>query len=168
LSLRFAGVCYRAIDPRWQMLPASGDGAAIRGARFNPKGVPTLYLSTSANGAITEATQGFAHKFHPLTLCSFDVDCADIIDLSTEAARAEAGVALGDMACAWMNDISEGRKPSSWSVHARFSKSAAGVLAPSFAHGAAAGNTNLALWRWGAELPRRVEVFDPEERLRKR
>jgi RES domain-containing protein len=149
------------------MLPTSGDGAAIRGARFNPKGVPTLYLSTSANGAITEATQGFAHKFHPLTLCSFDVDCDDIIDLTTEAARAAAGVALEDLACAWMNDISEGRKPASWGVHARFGKSAAGILAPSFAHGAAAGNTNLALWKWGAELPHRVEVFDPDGRLRK-
>jgi RES domain-containing protein len=159
------GVCYRAIDPRWQMLPTSGDGAAIRGARFNPKGAPTLYLSTSANGAITEATQGFAHKFHPLTLCSFDVDCANIIDLSTDSARAEAGVALEDMACAWMNDISSGRKPASWSVHARFGKSAAGVLVPSFAHGAAAGNTNLALWKWGAQLPYHVTIHDPEQRL---
>jgi RES domain-containing protein len=167
LSFRFAGICYRAIDPRWQMLPTSGDGPAIRGARFNPKGVPALYLSTSANGAIAEATQGFAHRFHPLTLCSFDADCAGIIDLSTDAARAGAGVALEDMACAWMDEISSGRKPASWSVHARFGKEAAGVLAPSFAHGAAAGNTNLALWKWGAELPHRVEVIDPEERLRK-
>jgi RES domain-containing protein len=165
LSFRFTGVCYRAIDPRWQMLPTSGDGAAIRGARFNPKGVPTLYLSTSANGAIAEATQGFAHKFHPLTLCSYEVDCTDIIDLSTEAARAEAGVALEDMACGWMDDISNGRKPASWGVHARFSKQAAGILVPSFASKAAEGTTNLVLWKWGAEPLRRVEVFDPQGRL---
>jgi RES domain-containing protein len=165
--LRFTGVCCRAIDPRWQMHPTSGDGAAIRGARYNPKGVPTLYLSTSANGAITEATQGFAHKFHPLTLCSYDVDCAGIIDLSTHAARAEAGVALDDMACAWMDDISSNKKPASWSLHARFAKSAAGLLVPSFAHGAAAGATNMALWRWGPDLPRRVMVFDPQERLKR-
>ena len=99
------------------MLPTSGDGAVIRGARFNPKGVPALHLSSSANGAFAEATQGFAHKFHPLTLCSFDVDCADIIDLSTDAARTAAGVALADMACAWMEDISSGRKPASWAVY---------------------------------------------------
>ena len=147
------------------MLPTSGDGAAIRGARFNPKGVPTLYLSTSANGAIAEATQGFAHKFHPLTLCSYEVDCADIIDLSTEAARANAGVAMEDMACAWMEEISNGRKPASWGVHARLSREAAGVLVPSFANKAAAGTANLVLWRWGTELPHRVEVFDPDGRL---
>jgi RES domain-containing protein len=69
------------------MHPASGGGAAIRGAHFNPKDMPALYLSTSANGAIAEATQGFAHKFHPLTLCSFEVDCAGIVDLSTDTAR---------------------------------------------------------------------------------
>ncbi len=147
------------------MLPTSGDGAAVRGARFNPKGVPALYLSTSANGAIAEATQGFAHRFHPLTLCSYNVDCADIIDLSTEAARAEAGVALDDMACAWMEDISSGRKPASWGVHARWSREAAGILVPSFANKAAAGTANLVLWDWGAELPHRVAVFDPDARL---
>jgi RES domain-containing protein len=167
MSLRFIAVCYRAIDPRWQMHPTSGDGAAIRGARFNPKGVPTLYLSTSANGAITEATQGFAHKFHPLTLCSYDVDCASIIDLSTDAARAEAGVALEDMACGWMDDISSNKKPASWALHARFAKAASGLLVPSFAHGAAAGTTSLTLWRWGPDLPRRVMVFDPQERLKR-
>ena len=165
MSFRFVGVCYRAVDPRWQMYPTSGDGAAIRGASFNPKGVPALYLSTSANGAIAEATQGFAHKFHPLTLCSYDVDCADIIDLTTDAARVEVRVALEDMACAWMNDISSGRKPASWSLYSRFGKEAAGVLVPSFANKVAEGTANLVLWDWGAELPRRVAVFDPEGRL---
>jgi RES domain-containing protein len=166
--VRFEGVCYRAIDPRWAMHPTSGEGAAIRGARFNPKGVPTLYLSTSAIGAIAEATQGFAHKFHPLTLCSYEVDCADIVDLSTDTARAAVEVSLEDMACAWMDDISSNRKPASWALHARFGKTAAGLLVPSFAHGAAPVTINLALWHWGPGLPRRVAVFDPQDRLKGR
>jgi len=38
----FAGSrCYRAHDPRWSFKPLSGDGGAIRGARFNPKSMPT-------------------------------------------------------------------------------------------------------------------------------
>ncbi len=32
LCLRFTGTCYRAHDPRWAFKPASGDGAAIKGA----------------------------------------------------------------------------------------------------------------------------------------
>lgn len=168
LSFRFTGVCYRAINPRWSMAPTSGDGAAIRGARFNPKGVPALYLSTSANGAVAEATQGFAHKFHPLILCSYDVDCTDIIDLTTDEARKAADVMLDDMACAWMEEISNNRKPASWGVHARFGKEAAGILVPSFANRVTAGTTNLVLWDWGPDSPRKVEVFDPEMRLAKR
>ncbi|TJV36829.1 MAG: hypothetical protein E5Y18_13750, partial [Mesorhizobium sp.] len=42
--MRFVGTCYRAHDPRWAFKPTSGDGASSRGARFNPKGVPALYL----------------------------------------------------------------------------------------------------------------------------
>lgn len=150
------------------MLPTSGDGAAIRGARFNPKGVPALYLSTSANGAVAEATQGFAHKFHPLTLCSYDVDCTDIVDLSTDTARKDAGVSLDDMACAWMEEISNNRKPASWGLYALFKPEAAGILVPSFANRVTVGTTNLVLWDWGEDLPHRAEVFDPDGRLPKR
>jgi uncharacterized membrane protein YfcA len=39
--VRFEGTCYRAHDPRWSFKPLSGDGGAIRGARFNPKSMPT-------------------------------------------------------------------------------------------------------------------------------
>jgi RES domain-containing protein len=147
------------------MVPTSGEGAAIHGARFNPKGVNALYLSTSANGAIAEATQGFAHKFHPLTLCSYDVDCADVIDLSSEESRNARDVSMSDMACAWMEDIANNRKPASWSLYARLGKVAAGILVPSFANRVTAGTTNLVLWDWGPKPPHRVEVFDPEMRL---
>lgn len=100
--MRFQGVCYRAHDPRWAISPTSGDGAAIRGARFNPKGVPALYLSTSIEGAIIEASQGFGHKIHPLTICSYDGDCDDIADLTAEASRGTRhrarcdGIGMGD------------------------------------------------------------------------
>ena len=99
--MRFQGICYRAHDPRWAISPTSGDGAAIRGARFNPKGVPALYLSTSIEGAITEASQGFGHKIHPLTICSYDIDCGDIADLTVEASRQELGISLDVMGSAW-------------------------------------------------------------------
>lgn len=122
-------------------------------------------MSTGANGAVAEATQGFAHKFHPLTLCSHDADCTDIIDLTTEEARKAADVSLDDMAREWMEEISNNRKPSSWAVYARYGNEAAGILVPSFANCVAAGTTNLVLWDWGPDFPHRVEVFDPETRL---
>lgn len=54
LCLRFAGTCYRAHDPRGAFKPTSGEGAAIRGARFNPKGLPAHYLALSIMTAVKE------------------------------------------------------------------------------------------------------------------
>jgi RES domain-containing protein len=80
----------------------SGDGAAIHGARFNPNGIPTLYLALGIMTAVKEANQGFAHRIDPCVLCSYDVDCKDIVDLRTPADRAAAEVEYDDMACAWI------------------------------------------------------------------
>ena len=67
LCVRFRGLAYRAHNPRWSWAPTSGEGARLHGGRFNPKGVPALYLSLNTSTAILEATQGFASRFPPLT-----------------------------------------------------------------------------------------------------
>lgn len=166
--MRFSATCYRAHDPRWSFLPLSGEGAAIRGARFNPKGVPALYLALSIMTAVKEANQGFAHRIDPCVLCSYEVDCTDIVDLRTEAGREAAGVILDDMACAWMSFLSDGETPPSWAIHdSLVASGAAGIVVPSFAPGADAGDHNLVLWRWGSVPPHRVSVVDPSGRLPK-
>jgi RES domain-containing protein len=165
--LRFQGVCYRAHDPRWAISPTSGDGAAIRGARFNPKGVPALYLSTSIEGAITEASQGFGHKIHPLTICSYEIDCDDIADLTDEASRQELGISLEVMGSAWATDLSDNKRPGSWVIHDNLHSEYAGIIVPSFAHRAGRSISNLVLWNWSADLPHKVTVIDPTGRLPK-
>jgi RES domain-containing protein len=162
--LRFVGVCYRAHDPRWSFKPTSGDGAALRGARFNPKDVPALYLALSIVGAVKEANQGFAHRIDPCVLCCYDVDCHDIADLRTEAGRIAAKVRLDDMSCAWMDFLARGARPPSWGIHDRLKPESAGILVPSFAPGASADDHNLVLWRWG-DAGHKVEVVDPNQRL---
>ena len=165
--MRFAGTCYRAHDPRWAFKPLSGDGAAIRGARFNPRGVPALYLALTVMTAVKEANQGFAYRIDPCVLCSYEVDCADIVDLRTPAGREAARIGIEDMACGWMGFLAEGRRPPSWEVHERLAvrQEAAGILVPSFAPGADADDQNLVLTRWGEEPPHRVRVIDPSGRL---
>jgi RES domain-containing protein len=165
--LRFQGICYRAHDPRWAISPTSGDGAAIRGARFNPKGVPALYLSTSIEGAITEASQGFGHKIHPLTICSYDIDCGDIADLTVEASRQELGISLEVMGSAWATALSDNKRPGSWVIYDNLHREYAGIIVPSFAHRAGRSISNLVLWNWGADLPHKVTVIDPTGRLPK-
>ncbi len=144
----------------------SGEGAARRGARFNPRGVPTLYLGLSIMTAIKEITQGLAHRLDPCVLCSYQVDCTDIVDLTTEQGRDEVSVALHDMADAWGDAIAGDRRPRSWSIYDKLiSTGTAGILVPSFAPGADASDKNLVLWDWTSDLPHRVEVFDPSSRL---
>ena len=160
------GVCYRAHDPRWAWTPTSGDGAAAKGGRFNPIGIPALYLALSFEGMLVEMGHGFARRFDPLTICSYDVDVADIVDLRTDADRLGAGVNLADMSCAWARDLSDGRRPASWRIAEHLiAAGAAGILTPSFATHARAGMTNLVLWRWGDDLPHRVRLHDPDGRL---
>lgn len=164
--MRFQGVCYRAHDPKWAWAPLSGEGAAIRGGRFNPKGVPALYLASTVEGMFAEMGHGFARRFEPLTVCAYDLDMEDMTDLRTEEARAETGVALADMACAWLLDIAEGRRPKSWDVAQRLvDTGAAGALVPSFANAARPDHFNAVLWKWGGGPPHRVTVFDPSGRL---
>jgi RES domain-containing protein len=166
--VKFEGVAYRALDPRWSFSPASGEGAAVHGGRFNPKGTPALYLALSTAGAIKEASQGFAFKINPLLLCAYDVDCADIVDLRDAAALKAAGAASEDLACGWMSLALSSATPPSWALARRLmGEGAAGVLVPSYAPGATAEDCNLVLWRWSNRRPHLCKVYDPEGRLPK-
>jgi len=162
--VRFAGRAFRAIDPRWSFGPLSGDGAALRGGRFNPKGVPALYLSLDPVTAINEVAQGFAGRIPPCVLCDYDVDCTDIVDLSTKQSRTAAGTTLEVLACAWKL-ISTA--PSQQLAARLIRDGAAGIVVPSFAAGASEHDRNLVLWKWGPDDPHKVMVFDPSGRLPK-
>jgi len=166
--LRFTGDAFRAHDPRWSWTPLSGRGAALHGGRFNWRGLDTLYLSLSPMTAVREAAAGFAHRLDPLLLCTYAVDCEDIVDLRTDQDCAAHEVSLGDLACAWASDLGAGREPASHAAVRRLlGQGATGMLAPSFANGAGPHDQNLILWRWGPDLPHRVDVHDPSGRLPK-
>ena len=166
--MRFRGTCYRAHDPQWAFSPLSGDGAKTHGGRFNPRGTPALYLALTVEGMFVEMGHGLAHRFEPLTVCSYDVDVDDIVDLRDPAGRRANGVALAELNCAWAADIASGREPPSWRLAKRMiGEGRAGVLVPSFAIGAREDMANLVLWTWGPTLPHAVSVHDPSGRLPK-
>jgi RES domain-containing protein len=164
--LRLQAICYRAHDPKWSFSPLSGDGAAVHGGRFNPKGVPALYLALSLGTATREVSDGFAFRINPCVLCCYEVDCADLADLRTDTVRNEHGIALADLLCAWESDVRERREPASWQVARRLiARGIAGILVPSFTPGARLGDDNLVLWDWSERPPHQVRVFDPSRRL---
>ena len=115
-----------------------------------------------------ECTQGFTARLQPLTMCEYEVDCDGVVDLHDDAARAAAGVDLIDLSCSWLSFQLAGKEAPSWLVADRLrADDKCGILVPSFVPGATVANVNLVLWRWGPDLPRKVEVYDPSGRLPK-
>lgn len=163
--MRLRGECFRAHDPRWSFEPLSGEGARRSGGRFNPAGVPALYLSLSLEGCILEAKQGLKARMVPLTVVSYDVDIEGVAQLTDAGERDRLAAPLGELACGWIVDRAAGRVPPSWAIAERLRRDYAGILVPSFAPGATAAHTNLVLWLWNDEPDRTVVAFDPDQRL---
>ncbi len=113
-----------------------------------------------------EAQQGFPFKAQPLTICSYDVDCADIADLGDPTTCKAFGVDPADLACPWEDVFSRGGEPPSWRVARDLTATGhAGMIVPSFAPGAGPSDRNVIFWDWSDDLPHRVRVIDDERRL---
>lgn len=164
--LHLRATVFRGHHPRWAFDPLSGEGASRHGGRFNQPGRPALYTALRMETAWLEAQQGFAFKAQPLTLCSYHIDCSDILDLTAPATLAALGVDPADLSCAWEDLADRGIAPPSWLLAERLiGQGAAGIVVPSFAFRAGAEDRNLVLWRWGADLPHRITVVDDHARL---
>ena len=164
--MRLVGTVYRAHNPKWAFAPESGEGAALTGGRFNPRGTRALYTSLRFETAWLEAQQAFPFKAQPLTLCAYDVDCDDVLDLTAPVVLAAHHIAPSDLACAWKDLETRGIRPPSWVMADRLSRNGvAGIVVPSYAHGATAADINVVFWDWGPALPHQVQVVDDERRL---
>ena len=160
------GLAYRAHDPRWSFDPCSGEGARLKGGRFNRIGTPALYLALSPLGALHEAQAGFPYRFQPMTLCAYEVAAARTFDGGSPAALAAAGIPAQDLACPWRLDLAQGREPASWRLADRLvAAGATAMLYPSQAPAATATDRNLVVWRWNDATGARVRVIDEEHRL---
>jgi RES domain-containing protein len=164
--VRLRALVYRAHNPRWAFNPASGDGAARYGGRFNPVGIPALYTSRRMETAWLEAQQAFPFKAQPMTICAYDVDSADVADLTDPQIQGNLAIDAADLACPWERMVSLGRVPPSWDLARRLiDEGIAAIIVPSFAPGASEVDRNVIFWRWSDTLPYRVVVIDDEGRL---
>ncbi len=159
---------YRAHNPRWAFAPDSGEGVALTGGRFNPRGMAALYTSVRFETAWLEAQQATPFKAQPLTLCAYEVDCDDVLDLTDPATLAAHGITPQDLACHWKDLETRGLKPPTWLLADRLTKvGIAAVIVPSYASGATAADINVIFWTWGPLPPHQVRVIDDERRLPK-
>ena len=162
----FRGIVYRAHHPRWSFAAESGEGAALQGGRFNRRGMAALYTSFRLETAWLEAQQGFPFKAQPMTMCAYEVDCVDIVDLTKADERDAYGLELGDLGCPWEDIADRGLVPPSWMIADRLrNEGVAGILVPSFASGTTAADENVVFWRWSREPPHQVRVVDHAGRL---
>ena len=166
--MRLRRTVYRAQNPKWSFAPESGEGAALTGGRFNPRGMKALYTSARFETAWLEAQQAFAFKAQPLTLCAYEVDCDDMLDLTDPATRTSQAIELSDLACAWKDLATRAIRPPSWILAERLCKAGvAGIMVQSYAAGATPADINVVFWDWGPAPPHQVRVLDAEHRLPK-
>lgn len=149
------------IPPPGKALPVTADG-------FNPPGVAALYTSLDPATATLEAQQDFIRKAQPYTMVAFDIDCADLVDLTHTAGRAEATITTEVLACPWLRLQMESRRVPTHELTRRLiADGIVGAFVPSFAPGAAATGANLVFWSWNTKTPHRVVVIDDYGRLPK-
>ncbi|MEM1133675.1 MAG: RES family NAD+ phosphorylase [Pseudomonadota bacterium] len=163
--MRYKGLLYRALNPRYVREPLSGEGAALYGGRFNPKGTEALYCAMSVQTAIREANQ--VGDLQPTTLVSLRADIGPLFDSYDANAFEREGlvpVNLGDPA--WRNRMKSGKVvPTQQLAMELIAKGYCGLIAPSSANGATVQDRNCVLWRWNDSADNSISVVDGEDRL---
>lgn len=161
----FEGKLYRALNPVWANNPLSGDGAALHGGRFNPRGIAALYCSLGPIAALREANQ--VGDLQPTTLVCYEAVIARVLDTTDPAALSAFGLTLPDLAAPDWRDtmLRDGIAPTQHLAHDALAKGYSGMITRSFARGARDEDRNLVLWRWGEKAPHRLVLIDDENRL---
>ena len=165
MVIRYEGKLFRALNPIFAREPLSGRGAALYGGRFNPKGVPALYLSLSVMTALREANQ--VGNLQPTTLVSYDAEIDAVFDCRDSDALAAVKITPDALAAStWRDEMKAvGEAKTQGFARGLMKAGHTGLLVRSFAPGATADDLNLVLWRWDDKAPARLVLIDDEGRL---
>jgi RES domain-containing protein len=154
--------CWRILAPKWAHDPLRGLGAARFGGRFNPKGVPALYLSESIDTAFAEYQQDLMVR--PGTFCAYQLDVLGIVDLCNAQVCKAVSTDRATLLSPWKEILLvEKRSPPTWELSLQLlNQGFAGVRVPS---AQMKEGVNIVLWRWNDDSSRRVQVLDPKGEL---
>jgi RES domain-containing protein len=163
--MQYHGRLYRALNPVYARTPLSGQGAALYGGRFNPKGMPALYASLSIMTALKEANQ--VGRLQPTTLVAYQAAFESLFDGRDGFALADQGFSLADLPSnSWRGQArAEGEAPTQTLARRLVKAGYHGLMVPSFAAGATAVDLNLVLWQWSDYPSTQLELIDDEGRL---
>lgn len=164
MSKAYKGLLCRAINPVYASTPLSGDGSARFGGRFNPKGLPALYMTFSIQTAILEINQ--VGSLQPTTLVSYEADIQNIFNATDPAALSAVNMTVHELSSStWRDEM----RASGVSQTQTFAKSLidqgfSAMKVPSFARGAQGKDINIVLWSWN-DGSSNLRVIDDEKRL---
>ncbi len=151
---------YRALSPRWSFAPLSGEGAALRGGRWNRAGTPAIYLAADVITAIVEYQQ--RTTFKPVLAVEYRLTNARLADIQDEDIRAMFGINDAIESNPWRLTAGQKQEPPSWPIADILqSKGYHGLLYRSQINGGAC----LVLWAWNAPMEPVLSVIDPDRRL---
>ena len=164
-GVAYRGLLYRALNPVHARDPLSGRGAELYGGRFNARGTPALYLSLSPATALREANQ--VGTLQPTTLVAYRADLASLVDGRDAGSLAAWDTTPDGLADPdWRGRMLGGQPVPTQDCARRLAAAGyAGLIVPSYARGAMAGDINVVLWRWNTGDSDALAIVDDEGRL---
>jgi RES domain-containing protein len=104
----FEGFVYRNLDETWRSGGLSGGGARDKGARWNPKGISTIYLSDDQItplfeiGAVVDGPHGLqSFPLGPRTILSIETRLQVVLDLRDRRTQKTIGLTRRELAEDW-------------------------------------------------------------------
>lgn len=83
--LTFKGPMWRAVDPEFSRRPLSPIGSMISGGRFNPVGIPAIYLASEPFTALLETNPYNEPIGRAMTLIPVELDTSGLADFTDPA-----------------------------------------------------------------------------------
>lgn len=90
--LTFKGPMWRAVDPEFSRRPLSAIGSMISGGRFNPVGIPAIYLASEPFTALLETNPYNEPIGRAMTLIPVELDTGGIADFTDPSICKALGV----------------------------------------------------------------------------
>jgi RES domain-containing protein len=83
-SFEFKGLLWRVVEPEFSRRPLSPIGSMITGGRFNPVGVPAIYLASDPFTGLLETSPQFDTANKAKTIVPITVNLGGIADLTDD------------------------------------------------------------------------------------